>query len=182
MRPSKKEEILQKSLELFYSHGFQATGVDFIVKHTGISKTSIYSNFENKENLMLAVLERRDEFFRNWLMSRVEALAGSPIDKLYCIFDALEEWFNETTFSGCMFIKASSEYQNPVHPIYLKSAEHKEKLKVYFESLAEQANLPAKETAKHLLLLKEGAIIAAHLKLIETPGLHAKSMLKKLLD
>jgi len=183
MRPSKKEEILQRSLTLFYKYGFHATGVDFIVKKTGISKTSIYSNFENKEALMLAVLERRDENFRNWLTLRIEALASNPLEKLYCIFDTLEEWFSEANFSGCMFVKASSEYQDTKHPIYLKSAEHKQKLTKYFVKLAEQAKVQDPVAiANHIVILKEGAITAAHLKLIKKPGLHAKAILKLIIE
>lgn len=182
MRPSKKEEILQKSLKIFYAHGFHATGVDFIAKKTGISKTSIYSNFSNKDALILAVLQRRDENFRHWLISRVNNLANTPIDKILCIFDALDEWFNENEFSSCMFIKASSEYQEHSHPFYQQSVDHKNKLKQYFAQLVKATGIKSPENiVNHMVILKEGAIISAHLKLMEKPGLQAKKMLLPLL-
>lgn len=182
MRPSKKEEILKKSLDIFYRNGFQATGIDQIVKETGISKTTIYSHFENKDRLMSEVLILRDKNFRGWLEERVEALSESPKDKLFSIFDALEEWFSDSRYSSCMFIKASSEFQDPKHPLFVLSAEHKLKLLAYFKQLAEAASVSDPEqVAHHILLLKEGAIIAAHLKLVEQPGMQAKKMLEQLI-
>ena len=182
MRPSKKEELLEKSLKVFYQHGFHATGVDFIAKQTGISKTLIYSHFSNKDALMSAVLERRDTNFRQWLEARVEALSTDPLSKLFCVFDALEEWFDEEGFKGCMFVKASSEFMEPSHPLYQQSAAHKQKLELYFSQLAKEAGLANHaDIAKHIVLLKEGAINAAHLRMFPKPAQHAKQMLEQLI-
>ncbi|GHG05269.1 TetR/AcrR family transcriptional regulator [Thalassotalea marina] len=183
LRPSKKEEILQKSLDIFYRNGFHATGVDLIVKETGISKTTIYANFKNKEALIAAVLERRDENFSCWLEQRVNHLAQSEQDKIYCVFDALEEWFNEPAFSSCMFIKASSEFQERDNTFYMQSVQHKLKLKDYFLNLVKLAQLPNPElVANTVVMLKEGAIISAHLSLMPHPAAHAKTMLKELVS
>lgn len=183
MRPSKKEDIITQSLALFYRYGFHATGVDFIVKKTGISKTTIYAHFDSKDVLISAVLARRDNDFRQWLEQRVEALATSPIDKLFCVFDALDEWFEQPEFSSCLFVKAASEYQDPNHLIYQQAKQHKSALVGYFVQLSNNAGLSNAETwANQLVLLKEGAIIAAHLKLMPKPGAHAKEMLKQLLQ
>lgn len=182
MRPSKKEELLEKSLKVFYQHGFHATGVDFIAKKTGISKTLIYSHFSNKDALMSAVLDRRDSNFRNWLEERVEALSTDPMSKLFCVFDALEEWFEEEGFKGCMFVKASSEFMESTHPLFQKSSEHKQKLERYFSELAKDAGFENHlEIARHIELLKEGAINAAHMKMFPKPAQHAKQMLKQLI-
>ena len=78
MRPTKRDELVQKALQAFYRHGFQATGMDMLVAETGISKTSMYKHFRTKEDLILAVLRLRDEQFRNWLYRRMEALADTP--------------------------------------------------------------------------------------------------------
>lgn len=180
MRPSKKDEILQKSLRIFYQHGFNATGVDFIVKLTGISKSTIYSNFENKDALICAVLSRRDCDFMQWLVSRVEQLSPSPEAQIYAVFDALAEWFAEEEFSGCMFINASSEFQDPSHPVFVQCQQHKNSLQKYFQSLAELASLSNPvDVAKQVLLLKEGAIIAAKLKLMPKPAQYAKRLFQQ---
>ena len=164
MSASKRDELVQKALRAFYSGGFHAIGMDRLAKETGVSKTAIYKHFRSKEDLILATLRLRDEQFRNWLMRRVEALASDPRGRLIAIFDALGEWFEEPEYKSCMFIKASSEYQDRTHPIHKTSAEHKALLLAEFTELtrAAAANEP-ESLARQLLILKEGAIVLAHL-------------------
>lgn len=165
MRPTKRDELIQKALKVFYRDGFHATGMDKLVSETGISKTSMYKHFRTKEDLILAVLRLRDENFRNWLYRRMEELADTPEGQLIAMFDALEEWFSETEYRGCMFIKASSEYQEASHPIHKQSAEHKRMLEDHILDLARKSGLKEPgRLARQLLLLKEGAIVTAHLR------------------
>ncbi len=176
MRPTKRNELVQKALEAFYQNGFNATGMDTLVKETGISKTSMYKHFRTKEDLILAVLRLRDENFRNWMYRRMEELAKSPRDQLIAMFDALEEWFSEPGYKGCMFIKASSEFQDASHPIHKQSADHKRMLERYVTELATKAGLPEPDKlARQLLLLKEGAIVTAHLGHTENAAQDAKT-------
>ena len=182
MRPTKRDEIVQKALEVFYRNGFHATGMDTIVAEIGISKTSIYKHFRTKEDLILAVLRLRDEHFRNWLYRRMAELADTPYRQLLTMFDALEEWFDEPGYRGCMFIKASSEYQDSDHPIHEQSADHKRMLERHIVSLAEQAGFQEAGTvARQLLLLKEGAIVTAHLGHTKSPAQDAKAAAAEIL-
>jgi len=158
MRPNKRDELVRKSLEVFYANGFHATGMDKLVLETGVSKTSMYKHFRTKEDIILATLRLRDENFRNWLYRRVEAQADSPRGQLLAIFDALEEWFAKPEFRGCMFIKASAEFQETDHPIHVQSAEHKRLLTEHFTKIAKAAGLAdSDELARQLMILKEGA-------------------------
>ncbi|MDH3663165.1 MAG: TetR family transcriptional regulator [Alphaproteobacteria bacterium] len=183
MRPTKRDELVQKALQAFYRHGFQATGMDMLVAETGISKTSMYKHFRTKEDLILAVLRLRDEQFRNWLYRRMEALADTPGQQLIAMFDALEEWFDEPGYRGCMFIKASSEYQDADHVIHKQSADHKRMLERHMTELAEKAGLSDPGMiARQLLLLKEGAIVTAHLGHTDNPAKDAKAAAMQLLE
>lgn len=175
MRPTKRDELVQKALQVFYRNGFHATGMDMLVAETGISKTSMYKHFRTKEDLILAVLRLRDEQFRNWLCRRMEQLADTPLQQLTAMFDALKEWFDETGYRGCMFIKASSEYQDAAHLIHRQSADHKRLLEAHIVDLAKQAGLLEPDVvARQLLLLKEGAIVTAHLGHTDNPAQDAK--------
>lgn len=183
MRPSKRDELVQKALKVFYRNGFHATGMDMLVSETGISKTSMYNHFRTKEDLILAALRLRDELFRNWLIRRMEELADSPCGQLIAMFDALGEWFAEDGFRGCMFIKASSEYQDNRHPIHAQSAEHKRLLFTHIIELTQRAGLTDPElTARQLLLLKEGAIVTAHMGHTPDPAGDAKQAAEALIE
>lgn len=176
MRPNKRDELVRKALDVFYRNGFHATGMDMLVAETGVSKTSMYKHFRTKEDLILAALRLRDENFRNWLYRRIEDLADTPTDQLLATFDVLDEWFAKKEFRGCMFVKASAEYQEKEHPIHAQSAEHKRLLLEHFIRLARDAGAKdPEELANQLMLLKEGAIVTAVMGLDNDPAQKAKS-------
>ena len=82
-----------------------------------------------------------------------------------------------------MFIKASSEYQEASHPIHKQSADHKRMLESHITELAERAGLmDPGAVARQLLLLKEGAIVTAHLGHTNEPARDAKAAAIRLLD
>ncbi len=183
MSASKRDELVQNALKAFYAGGFHAIGMDRLAKETGVSKTAIYKHFRTKDDLILATLRLRDEQFRNWLVRRVEALANDPKGRLLAIFTALGEWFDEPEFKSCMFIKASSEYQDRDNPIHQTSAEHKKLLLKYFTQIANEAALPnAEALARQLLILKEGAIVLAHLHGAETVANDARRAAETLIE
>lgn len=183
MSASKRDELVQRALDSFYSGGFHAIGMDRLAKETGVSKTAIYKHFRSKDDLILATLRLRDEQFRNRLMRRTEALAQAPRDRLLAIFDALGEWFAEPGFKSCMFIKASSEFQTRGEPIHTMSAEHKHLLARYFAKLAQDAGAhQPDELARQLLLIKEGAIVLAHLHEPAAVAQQAKDLARIVID
>ncbi|SLN32510.1 HTH-type transcriptional regulator YjdC [Roseovarius albus] len=176
MRPNKRDELVRKALDVFYRHGFHATGMDMLVVETGVSKTSMYKHFKTKDDLILAVLKLRDERFREWLYARIEELSNTPSGQMIAVFDALGEWFDTPDFRGCMFIKASSEFQETDNPIYQQSSEHKRLLLEHLIGLARRADLANPEQlARQLIILKEGAIIMAAMGFGDTPAQDAKA-------
>ncbi len=182
MSASKRDVLIQRAFKIFQENGFHATGMDKLVKLTGVSKTAMYRHFRTKDDLILAVLKLRDEQFRNWLVQRIEELAQTPEQQLLALFDVLGEWFERDDFKGCMFIKASAEYQDDSHPLKVASAEHKRLLLVYFSNIA--ARTKAQDPgllARQLLMLKEGAIVTAHLQGIEDVAREARKAAEVLL-
>lgn len=183
MSASKREELVQGALEAFYRGGFHAIGMDRLAKETGVSKTAIYKHFRTKEDLILATLRLRDEQFRNWFVRRVEALADAPRAQLLVSFDVLGEWLEEPNFRSCMFIKASSEYQDRSHPIHGAAAEHKKLLFGLLRDLADAAGAKRPgDLAGQLQLIQEGAIVMAHLKGPAEAAADAKKAAATLID
>ncbi len=177
MRPSKQNQLVEKAMEVFYRNGFHATGMDMLVVETGVSKTSMYKYFSNKEELIVAALRMRDAQLREWLIGRIEELGATPREQLLSLFDALREWFAQPEFRGCMFMKASAEYQDAEHPIHVQAIEHNLLLFDHFHDLAEKAGATDPSAlAREILLLKEGAIITAHLGHTKDPAGDAKAV------
>ena len=51
-----KERIIEESIELFTKYGIKSTTMDDIAKNMGISKRTIYENFKDKEDLLIACI------------------------------------------------------------------------------------------------------------------------------
>lgn len=51
----KKEEILEKSLELFANQGYFGTSMENIAKAVGIKKASLYSHYSGKESIFTTI-------------------------------------------------------------------------------------------------------------------------------
>ncbi|MEH7116269.1 TetR/AcrR family transcriptional regulator [Neobacillus vireti] len=64
----KKQLIMEKALELFAKQGFEATSVQQITEHCGISKGAFYLSFKSKDELILALIDH----FMNQLTSDVD--------------------------------------------------------------------------------------------------------------
>ncbi|MCM3238219.1 TetR/AcrR family transcriptional regulator [Heyndrickxia oleronia] len=53
----KKQLIMEKALELFARQGFEATSVQQITEHCGISKGAFYLSFKSKDELIIALID-----------------------------------------------------------------------------------------------------------------------------
>ena len=58
-RTQTRAELLDAAERLFAEQGFHATSVDQVADHAGYTKGAVYSNFTSKEDLFLALYERR---------------------------------------------------------------------------------------------------------------------------
>lgn len=56
--PEKVEAILQGAMLEFLKHGFAGTTMDKVTAAAGVSKTTVYSYFQDKEKLFIALIER----------------------------------------------------------------------------------------------------------------------------
>ncbi|GLB60919.1 TetR/AcrR family transcriptional regulator [Cytobacillus sp. NCCP-133] len=54
---SKKQLIMESALELFAKQGFEATSVQQITEHSGISKGAFYLSFKSKDELIMALID-----------------------------------------------------------------------------------------------------------------------------
>lgn len=183
---SKREQIIEAAMDLFYRYGFNATGVEKISKAANVSKKTLYNHFRSKDELILIVLRRSDEIFRNDFMRAVENFSSRPQERLNAIFDTADEWFNGEDFYGCMFMNATAEFvdaDSPTHPCHIVAAEHMRLMQDYMQGLAEKAGAKnSSELAEQLLLLVIGATIQAHVSNDKSAAMKAKKMAQILID
>ena len=162
MPPSRRDDLIDAAMRVFYKRGFHASSLDDIQKEGGISRMTLYNHFKSKDELVVAAMRRRDEIFRNKLMKFVGAQAKTPREQILAVFDFHEEWFTGNEFCGCMFINAAAEFSSADSAPRRLAAEHKLEIVRYIKELCEAAGFaePA-ELAEQLNILLEGAIVTA---------------------
>jgi AcrR family transcriptional regulator len=158
-----RERTLLTAYELFRSHGVTAVGVDRIVADAGVAKTTLYRHFRSKEDLVLAVLERHEQVWTHGWLERVSLDGGhTPEAQILAIFDAFDEWFEQETFSGCLFTNVSVEARGDPGRLGPIAAARLSDIREFIASLAAEAGVadPA-EFAARIQTLLLGAIIQA---------------------
>ncbi|MGC6369975.1 TetR/AcrR family transcriptional regulator [Pseudomonas sp. K2I15] len=177
-----RDIILDVTEKLIYRNGIAATGMDLLVKTAGVSRKSVYRYFANKDELVIAALQRRDERWMHWLRTEVERHATTG-ERLLGVFSALKTWFGSDDFRGCAFINTSGETGDPQDPVRLLAKAHKQKLFEYALELCRAHGTPdPKRQAVHLLILIDGAITVALVMGDSTAADNAQSMARTLLQ
>ena len=182
-RAEKREHLIETAAALFNRLGYHAAGVDHVIAEAGIAKTTLYRHFKSKEELIVAVLKRIDEQYRDNMREEVDRLARDPAQKLLATFDFLEGWFKDESFYGCPFMSAAGEYGERLSPVFQEAMLHKRLMIAYFEELARAAQLnDAREVAEEINLLQEGATAVAHITGDPGAARRAKAVAARLIE
>ena len=56
-----RETLIEKAMEIFRDHGFAGTSTQMLVEGLGVNRFSLYTEFENKQKLFDAALERYNQ-------------------------------------------------------------------------------------------------------------------------
>ncbi len=132
-----RERLVAAAIGLFYRQGFSAVGIDQIIAAAGVTKTTFYKHFEGKDDLMVAAVQRRDEWESQAWSRAVRKLAGDdPVKQLLAILDVMDVWFNDPEYYGCMFMNAATEFPNPNDPVHQAASEYRKKARNQWRDLA----------------------------------------------
>jgi AcrR family transcriptional regulator len=154
-------QLLDAAERLIYAGGIHATGMDAIVKTSGVARKTLYRYYPTKEALVVAALERRDKRWMQWFIGATSA-STDPGERLLSIFPALRSWFESETFHGCAFLNAAGETGDAASEIRAVARMHKQRLRSYLAELVQAVQPPAATLlADQFLLLIDGAISVA---------------------
>ncbi|OSN04953.1 TetR/AcrR family transcriptional regulator [Lonsdalea iberica] len=120
-----KTIIAQKASDLLYRRGFSDVSVGDILECSGASRGTFYKYFSDKEDVVCAALEFRDQEFRDFI-ARVTANQNSVTDYIDALFGALLSWQHVNGFHGCLFQNALTEYQHMSKRVKAIAKAHKQ--------------------------------------------------------
>jgi len=152
--------MLYTAVDLFFTYGFHAVGIDRIIAEVGVTKTTYYNHFESKDDLIMEALRKKDEWESASFLREVQERAGfDPGAMLIAFFDVIDEHFNRPEFRGCLFINACAEFPSPHDPVHQTAAAHYTKTRDTIAQVARAAGADdPKALAGEWIILLEGAM------------------------
>lgn len=104
-----RDDILDKAMQIFWKHGYEATSMQDLVDGAGINRGSLYATYGDKRALFLAALRMYDERMRAKLLEDLGARYGAreAIRQIFLAFisQASEKGGNR----GCFLTNAALE-------------------------------------------------------------------------
>jgi AcrR family transcriptional regulator len=181
--PSARERILSAAYELFGRRGIRAVGTDEVIAQAGVAKATLYRHFATKNDLVLAVLERREQLWTHGLIEAQSGLLGNtPEEQLLAIFDVMHDWFQSRDgYEGCSFINVLLEF-GADHPAGRACVAHIDNVRDIVRQRALAAGLTdVEDFASSWHILMKGAIILAAVGDLEAAH-RAQKMARSLIE
>ncbi|WP_336032206.1 TetR/AcrR family transcriptional regulator [Acinetobacter pittii] len=103
------DEIADAAMHVFWRHGYAATSVQDLVEGTGLSRSSLYSTFQNKQGLYQTALQRYELLTT---LNNVKLLSGSGSPKALIrqlLVNVVEDELNDSEHKGCLVANACLE-------------------------------------------------------------------------
>jgi TetR/AcrR family transcriptional regulator, copper-responsive repressor len=156
-----REEVLEKAMPVFWTHGFSDTSLQDLERATGVNKSGLYTEFRDKEDLFVACL-------RHYLMGQEKRglLTKEPLG-----------WKNVETFlkngplnkreqQGCFSVNSMREFAILPDEAYGVVTENRALLQrlLVMDIEAEKPRMPPSTIAEIVLSFFSGSCIERNLK------------------
>lgn len=180
-----RQTIIETAADLFYTNGYNLTGINEIIKEAGIAKATLYNHFKSKDEICIAYLNYKNTTFLNTLQNYLSNFNLGK-ERVLAIFSFLSEFYNDKDFNGCWCINTVSEIPKENTQIRQVIQEQKRQLIEYFNSIVVESYPNLNEEQQQLLskrvyLLYETAVSESYLHQDNWPISESKSLCELLL-
>ena len=162
-----RQFIIEKTAPIFNTKGYAATSLADITEATGLTKGSIYGNFENKEEVVIEAL-RYNVSKRSGGLDEVISASQNPLDALIGMLEYHREKLMQVLKTGgCPMLNAATEADN--HLDFLKNTVQRQFqgwqmkfIKVIEDGQVQgyfKKDISADNYAKEFIMLIEGGIL-----------------------
>ena len=156
-----KDRILETASRLFYTQGYNATGINQILEEAKVAKASLYTHYGSKDELGIAYVKSSREDWFNALYIFLEKKKTAN-EKLLACFDFLEHNLRLNDYKGCRFINLLAEVSEQNAEMRKEIVGHKTKLRLFFKNLVDDIindKTTSAQIADSIFLLFEGAVV-----------------------
>lgn len=128
------EKVADSAMDVFWRKGFSATSIQDLVEETGLSRSSLYSTFKNKEELYQQALYR----YQLKTQANIDLLSSTgSVKKIISQFlsQIIEDEVTDSQHRGCLMANASLELAGHDEKVAKTVIYNFERLKKVLESL-----------------------------------------------
>jgi len=144
-------EVLTKTMNIFWTKGYEATSIQDIVKATGLKPGSLYNIYGNKDGLFEAVLEM---YAKNALEEALKILnkSNNPIENIEnFLYEVVATSISNEETNGCLLVKT------------LLVVSHKDKkIQSYITDVFSNVETILKETLQKAINAEQTKVNAIH--------------------
>lgn len=161
------DRIVKVASNLFYSKGYNSTGINEIIDKAGIAKATLYSHFKSKEDICVSYLRYKNDGFIEKISAYCKA-KQSGADQILALFDFVHIFFNDDSFNGCWCINTMAEIQKSNDKIRIEILSQKQQLLDFIQdliskNLTEKTDVECDTLSRKVYLLYESAVTESHL-------------------
>lgn len=104
-----EDKALDKAIEIFWHKGYNGTSAQDLVTHLGLSRSSLYDTFGDKQKLFIESLKRYQKQSQDQIIQLFETSENIK-DTLHDIFkQAVVESLEDRITKGCFMVNSSVE-------------------------------------------------------------------------
>ncbi|MGE3586587.1 MAG: TetR/AcrR family transcriptional regulator [Ilumatobacteraceae bacterium] len=111
VREANRRAVLDAAREQFEQHGYHGASLDVIADRAGFSKGAVYSRFQGKDDLFLAVLEENIERRHEASVTQASAAGGSGVAPL--IEQAIRTSVGSTAWQAALLEFRAHAWRHP---------------------------------------------------------------------
>lgn len=119
-----REQLLDAAEEVFGRKGYHAATLKEVAELAEFSVGSVYSFFENKDDLFRQIFMRRGEEFMPDLRAVLADHHGTPLERLHRLVDFEVRWFREHPHFGRLYLRHPDRDMDPVIAANYQEAMH----------------------------------------------------------
>jgi AcrR family transcriptional regulator len=173
-----RRTVIDTASRLFYKQGYANTGINQIIEESGVVKSSVYTAFRTKEDILMAYLEQTGADTDKALQTAADEYTD-PKDRVLAVFDFLTDLVQGEEYYGCQFLNIISEIPLENERVIQQIQKQKNGVRQLFRRLLEPVG--KQDLADELYLLFDGALIANKVHHQVWPVEVARKMAERLL-
>ena len=152
-----RSTVIETASRLFYKQGYANTGINQITEESGVVKSSVYTAFRTKEDILMAYLETTGAATDKALQDAADE-KDTPEEKVLAVFDFLIGLVQQEEYYGCQFLNIIAEIPLENERVIRQIQKQKNGVRHLFADLLKP--IGKEYLADEIYLLFEGALIA----------------------